>query len=87
MHDPKSVGERLHIARRRRALTQRELAELSNVGKPTISRIERGDFEESPRPTTVRKLADALNVEPRWLLFGEGEDTGKATARGDLAAA
>ena len=80
MHDPKSVGERLHIARRRRALTQRELADLASVGTPTISRIERGDFEEAPRPTTVRKIANALDVDPGWLLFGEGDDMGKAAA-------
>ena len=80
MQDPKAIGERLHIARRRKALTQRELAERARVGALTISRIERGDFEDAPRPTTVRGLAEALGVDPAWLLFGDEDEMGKAAA-------
>jgi transcriptional regulator with XRE-family HTH domain len=37
------------------------------VGITTIVRIERGEIEE-PRVSTLRKLAEALVVEPRDLL-------------------
>ena len=33
-----------------------------------------------PRQSTVRKLADALGVDPAWLLFGETEWEGKDAA-------
>ena len=47
--------------RRRKGWSQKELAEESGVGQDTISGIESGRHE--PRPSTLRKLADALNVE------------------------
>ncbi len=80
MQNPKEIGERLLITRRRRALTQKELAERAHVGALTISRIERGEFDEAPRPTTVRGIAEALGVDPGWLLFGDEEEMGKAVA-------
>jgi transcriptional regulator with XRE-family HTH domain len=47
--------------RRRRGWSQRELAEESGVGQDTVSGIESGRHE--PRPSTLRKLAAALDVE------------------------
>jgi transcriptional regulator with XRE-family HTH domain len=47
--------------RRRRGWSQKDLAEESGVGQDTISGIESGRHE--PRPSTLRKLADALGVE------------------------
>ncbi len=78
MDAPNKIGERLLLARRRKAITQSELANLAGVKRLTISRIERGEFFEFPRPGTVKGLADALGVEAAWLLFGE--DEGKAAA-------
>jgi transcriptional regulator with XRE-family HTH domain len=42
-------------------LRQEDLAELAGVGKNTVNRTE-------PRMTTIRKLADALGVDPRELV-------------------
>jgi hypothetical protein len=36
--------------------------------------------QESPRQSTVHRLADALEVEPSWLVFGEVEWEGKDAA-------
>ena len=55
-------GLLLREVRRRRALTIRELGERSGVHRDTIHRIELG--ETDPRPSTIRKLAEALNVDP-----------------------
>lgn len=66
---------RLRSARERAALTQRELAARAGVNYVQISRIERGDVE--PYPSTVRKLAAALNVAPSDLMESE---EGKAAA-------
>jgi transcriptional regulator with XRE-family HTH domain len=56
----------LRNIRERRALSQRELSALSGVSRMTIVRLEAGG--EDPFPTTVRKLAQALNVDPAELM-------------------
>jgi transcriptional regulator with XRE-family HTH domain len=61
-----TLAERLKDARRRAMLTQEELAKESGVGVATIRRIEGGDILE-PRFSTLRKLADALDVDRRQL--------------------
>jgi transcriptional regulator with XRE-family HTH domain len=60
------IGERLKRQRTRRALTQAELAELAGVTTATVARIERDEIE--PRMTTLRKLAEALEVDPAELV-------------------
>ncbi len=47
------------------ALTQEQLAEKAGVGRLTITRLEGGG---EARPTTLRKLADALSVTPADLM-------------------
>ena len=51
-------------------MTQRQLSQKSGVTQATIVHAERGG---DTRPTTVRKLADALGVEPR-VLIGPADD-------------
>jgi transcriptional regulator with XRE-family HTH domain len=53
--------DRLAELRERRALTLRELAEMSGVAADTINQIELG--HRKPRPSTLRKLARALEVD------------------------
>lgn len=57
---------RLAEWRRRRALGQRDLAAASGVGASTINRLERG--HQLARPSTVRRLAQALAVDPAELM-------------------
>ena len=59
-------GERLRQLRIDRMLSQSELAKMADTTQATISLFERG--ERTAQPRTVRKLADALGVEPRELL-------------------
>ena len=63
---------KLKELREERALSQRGLAALSGVSPDTVGRIERED--RRAYPTTVRKLADALGVEPRELMRKGGGD-------------
>ncbi len=60
------VGQRLKRQRTLRALTQAELAERASVTTATVARIERDEIE--PRMTTLRKLAQALEVDPAELV-------------------
>ena len=62
------IAERLKRWRRAYALSQEQLAKKAGVNAATIVRIERG--EVSPKPSTIRKLAKALKIEP-WQLTGE----------------
>ena len=63
------IGERLRQLREERALRQEDLAELAGVGKNTVNRLERNHTE--PHMTTIRKLADALGVDPAELVRGD----------------
>jgi transcriptional regulator with XRE-family HTH domain len=60
------IGDRLRDLRKRALLTQKELADKSGVGVTTIIRIERNQVE--PQGRTIRKLAEALGVEPHELV-------------------
>jgi transcriptional regulator with XRE-family HTH domain len=57
---------RLRRLRRERALSQRDLSRMTGIAFDTISRLETGKQRAQPR--TIRKLADALGVEPRELM-------------------
>ena len=61
--------QRIKELRRERVLSLRELEERSGVSYNTIWRIE--DGRQGAHPRTIRKLADALGVEPRELIEGE----------------
>jgi serine-type D-Ala-D-Ala carboxypeptidase/endopeptidase len=60
------IGGRLKRLRILNALTQAQLAERAGVTTATVARAERNEIE--PHMTTVRKLADALDVHPRELI-------------------
>ncbi len=62
-------GARLRRIRQERALSLRALGERSGVAFDTINKLENEHREAQPR--TVRKLAEALGVEPKELMRGE----------------
>ena len=62
------IGDRLKNLRTLNALTQAELADRAGLTTEAVARVERGEVE--PRPSTLRKLAKALDVLPRDLLEG-----------------
>jgi transcriptional regulator with XRE-family HTH domain len=63
------LGENLRRLRAERTLSQTELALKAGVTKLTISRIENGI--KFPHPKTLRRLAEALEVEPSDLVSPE----------------
>jgi DNA-binding XRE family transcriptional regulator len=58
---------RIEEVRKRQVVSQMELAERSGVARSTIIAIEAGAVD--PRPSTVKKLARALGVEPSELVI------------------
>ena len=55
--------------RQEQALSLRDLAERSGVAYDTINRLELGKQDAQPR--TIRRLAEALGVQPKELMKGE----------------
>lgn len=62
--------ERLKELRKLRALSQQELAVAADIGRATLSRIERGETGAHGR--TLRRLATALGVGVEELVRTEG---------------
>jgi transcriptional regulator with XRE-family HTH domain len=62
-------GRRLQQLRVEQALSLRALAERSGVTYDTINKLELG--RRPAHASTIRKLAEALGVEPRELMKGE----------------
>lgn len=60
---------RLRFVRERKALSQQDLADRAGLSRVAVARIEAGNAE--PYPSTVRKLASALEVEPHELMDPE----------------
>jgi transcriptional regulator with XRE-family HTH domain len=64
--DMKIDGQKVRTARERAFLSKRELAERADLDRSTIGRIEDGVTEVYPR--TIRKIAEALSVDPTSLV-------------------
>jgi XRE family transcriptional regulator, regulator of sulfur utilization len=62
-------GERLRTLRVEKALSLRALGGRSGVAFATINNLENGN--RPARLVTIRKLAEALGVEPKELMKGE----------------
>ena len=58
----------LRNLRRRAVMSQEDLAARSGVARDTISKLETG--QRRAYPSTIRKLAAGLDVEPGMLLGG-----------------
>jgi len=63
---PRVDGEKLRTLRERRFLSHRDLAKRAGVSPTTVLNLEAGRVEAQRR--TVRKLAEALEVDPAELV-------------------
>ena len=77
----KATGDRVRNLRHERALSVRELAKKSGVSPDAVMKLEHG--ARAARPSTVRKVAVALGVDPAYLL--DGRDAG--LGQGEVALA
>ena len=64
------IGKNLRRVREERLMTQQEVATAADLNLSTVMRIENDRVE--PRFSTIRKLARALDVDPRELTKREG---------------
>ena len=63
-----TFGERVREERRRRLMTQDVLAATAGISQKQLSKIENDEVD--PRFSTIRKIAQALDVEPSDLTSG-----------------
>ena len=61
------LGEELLRLRKEQFLSQRDLAQRAGVSPTTIMHLETGESAD-PRLSTVRKVAEALGVDPNSLV-------------------
>jgi transcriptional regulator with XRE-family HTH domain len=61
-------GRNLHLARKRRGMSQTTLAERAGLSRDAIYKLEMG--RRSARLGTLFALADALGIDPSDLLEG-----------------
>lgn len=75
-----ALGEQVRRLREERFLSPSELAEKAGISRNTLYRIESGQYAAYPK--TIRKLAEALGVEPTALVSMEElrESRGNAQA-------
>jgi transcriptional regulator with XRE-family HTH domain len=71
MKERRIDGAKLLELREERFLERRELAERSGVNVRTVQALELGEWKSGSRLSTIRKLAEALEVDPRELLVEE----------------
>ena len=64
-------GAKLRELRRRRMLSLREMEQRSGVAFDSINKLENEKRRAQPR--TLRKLAEAIGVEPHELMKGEND--------------
>lgn len=67
--DASTLGERIRNVRRRRGLTQSELASAAGVSASLIKKLEQGSITDA-RLETLRKIATALTVSTTMLAAG-----------------
>lgn len=64
----KALGKRIRLLREEKGLRQVELADLIDMEKPNMNRLERGGT--NPTLLTLRKISTALGVTVEHLLSG-----------------
>jgi transcriptional regulator with XRE-family HTH domain len=67
-----TLGSRLRRKRRERGWTQEELALRAGTNQAVIQKIENG---KSLRPRKIDEIAQVLDVNPAWLMFGESSSS------------
>jgi transcriptional regulator with XRE-family HTH domain len=65
--DVRIDGEKVRVARERAFLSKSELAQRAGLNRNTIGRIEESETTEV-YPRTIRKIAEALSVDPASLV-------------------
>jgi transcriptional regulator with XRE-family HTH domain len=73
------LGQKIRELRRRKLLSQRDLARIAHVTYVTIQKLETGATGQ-PRPSTLRKIAGALGMTTEEMFELQSASTLASTA-------
>lgn len=68
------IGKKLNTIRRKRGYTLRQLANMSGLSHGFLCDIEHD--RSDPSIATLRKISDALNIDPAYFLHDSNSDAG-----------
>jgi transcriptional regulator with XRE-family HTH domain len=68
MKNPRVDGDKLQAARLAKFLDRSEVAEQAGLDVRTVEGLERGEWPGGSKPSTIRKLAGALDIDPNELV-------------------
>ncbi|MFJ6566947.1 helix-turn-helix transcriptional regulator [Streptomyces sp. NPDC091292] len=77
-----NLGKRLQVVRKRRGMTQRQLADESGVSLSLVRKLEQGERADT-RLETARRLAQALRVPTTKLIADHVDEPGAASGVDD----
>jgi transcriptional regulator with XRE-family HTH domain len=72
-----NVSDRVKLARQKRGLSQRGLADKADLSNAYVQQLEHtgeGASIKEPGLTSLQQLATALDVPVEWLAFGSGDE-------------
>ena len=69
-----TVGHRIRLKRKALKLTQSNLSSAIGVTKASVSQWEKG-ITRNLKAAHLIRLCDVLDVDPKWILYGEKNDT------------
>lgn len=80
----KSLAQRFNEALAASKITKKELAEAVGVSPSAITQIASGETKEL-KASVALKIARKLNIDPWWLVMGEGSMTSETNSSLDEA--
>lgn len=66
------IGQRIRQVRENNSLKTAAFAKIIGISQGSLSDIENG--KTNPRASTLQNLVSSMNVDPLWLLTGEGRE-------------
>lgn len=77
-------GERLKEARIKKGLTQESVAEAAGISRVSVVQWEKGETKNAKGEYLLR-AAQLLDINPYWLVFGEGEMSNTTKAESEYS--
>lgn len=71
-----NIGENIKRIRKQKGLTQKKLSELCGINEAQIRRYELGKKNANPKIETIKKIADALNVDMDEIIKSDTQEHG-----------
>lgn len=76
------MKDRIRLIRSKKGLTQDQFAQELDLSKSTVQKWEYGVNE--PDKSSIALISATFNVDPDWIITGEGEDPFRENAEGSM---